>query len=147
MDAFDSGKPSDEAKKANVVEAIFMLHTAWQRVTPPTIANCFRHAKFHDESSGQTESLANLNVPNDNEDGLLAMTEAWDSFADQTGGKEYYSLPEYLDIDKGIATEGPEALDIAQHSNTADNSESDSEDDSEVPAAKPPTRSEVAVSL
>ena len=48
----EAGKP---VPTTTLKDAIFMLHSAWQAVTPATIAHCFRHAGFNVESVATSE--------------------------------------------------------------------------------------------
>lgn len=46
-----------KAFKFSILDALYMLRTAWSKVTEVTIANCFRHAGFKRQESAAGESI------------------------------------------------------------------------------------------
>ena len=54
---------NDLTKKVRVIEAIYMMEEAWNRVTPETIQNCFKKAWKNEQPTALPELLADVEVP------------------------------------------------------------------------------------
>ena len=46
-----------ETKKATILDAIYWVDSAWKKVTPETIRNCFKHAGHEFNENDNEEDL------------------------------------------------------------------------------------------
>ncbi|XP_044755145.1 tigger transposable element-derived protein 6-like [Coccinella septempunctata] len=90
---------SELAKSINVLEALYYMKTAWNKVSSATIQNCFRKAGFH-KSNGDTAS-----VEWDSEDYLPLSTIAQMEGCAKEMQISQENLESYVGIDDITATE------------------------------------------
>ena len=80
--------------KISILDALYMLRTAWSKVTETTIANCFRHAGFKHQDPSESDLL----VPSDSEEatGEVEVTNLFerlqDLVTDEVSAEAFYSI-------------------------------------------------------
>ncbi|GBM86219.1 hypothetical protein AVEN_255359-1 [Araneus ventricosus] len=111
-----------EQLQVSVLNAIFYIDQSWNMVSQKTIANCFRHARFH--SSPESKEL----LEDDDED--LPLTELAEKLRNRG-----YAIPDenlYANIDEDLATNSEASIqDIVSNVLNFNAKGSDDEDDSE----------------
>lgn len=125
--------------KITLLDALFMLRTAWRQVSSKTIANCFRHAGLFSETGFCAEDelpLAEwilLNQTNDeskNEDTNLAEWARENNITDFV----HFDLDEYSNIDHDLrVTEFPSDGDIVASVLDSEQEDFADNEDEEVP--------------
>jgi hypothetical protein len=114
----------------NVLDALYMMRTAWGAVTSETIANCFRHAGFVVSGSATpTSTVATEDRAGPLYDELLA-----------TGYPSTASFDDYAGVDNDLETAGAlttkEIVKAVKTSRIAgEESSDDDDDDTDVPVA------------
>ncbi|GBN20311.1 hypothetical protein AVEN_100940-1 [Araneus ventricosus] len=111
-----------EQLQVSVLNAIFYIDHSWNMASEKTIANCFRHAKFH--NSPESEELS------EDADEDLPLTELAEKLRNRS-----YAIPDenlYAKIDEDLATNDEVSIqDIVSHVLNLNAEGSDDEDDSE----------------
>lgn len=100
----DSSKSSSElSKKKNILEALYFIKTAWEKVTPSTIQNCFRKAGFRktDATVPQFDSEDEDDLPLS----VFATMEMMRRAAEDLNITSDQNLDEFIKIDDKTPTE------------------------------------------
>ncbi|KAK7501648.1 hypothetical protein BaRGS_00007079 [Batillaria attramentaria] len=94
-DHIDAGGTSEDYQ-FSLLDALCTIQQAWEKVTPTTIANCFRHAGFHVDET-ETTSVDST------EDVLPELDPLVSKLADEHG----ISSSDYFFVDEDVATTAP----------------------------------------
>lgn len=130
-----------------LLDAIRMLHSAWNQVKPETIVNCFRHAGFRQADVGSFVTVSPIHFQSDTR-------EIWDSL--RSAG---FSIPpeiafeDYCDADNNLAVSGKmteadviESV-ISSRSLPTETDDDPVDDDDDICERRPPTAGEARNAL
>lgn len=106
------GKAKEQRPEFNLRDAVNLLNQSWQKVTPATISNSFRHAGFRIGSAedGPQEPDPAAGEPEEPEPLLTRLSKEWG-----------ISLDEYVSVDNHLPTTEPATLSASATSTSASN--------------------------
>lgn len=110
---------SDLSKSINILESLYYIKSAWQKVTPETIRNCFKKAGFHMDQDNSTDN------DYDAEDDLpLARLANLFKCSKELGVESVKVVEEYLNVDEDVETED---LEFSEETEEIEDIESENE--------------------
>ena len=124
--------------KLNVLDSLHYLHQSWEKVTPSTISNCFRHCGFISPSSSDSSPVPDPDFSEEDDIPLSVLAKAGLS---QESYNDYISADDNLSVAAAV-TEDTIVEDVLQSRSTeSPDPASDDDQDCDPEPPKPPSTS------
>lgn len=129
LSEINSGKKASEISKSiNVLEALYFIKTAWNKVSSETIANCFRKAGFNKNINPISGVILDMVEFSDAEEDLplSTLSELMKGFQELRDNQQF---EEFMTIDLNIFTESYDRIENLPVISETINLESESEEE------------------